>query len=52
MQENSYTEAVMRMNALILLVFALLLSLQACDRKGGNPPKPMTSVVQGNGWMG
>ncbi|WP_413459931.1 hypothetical protein [Herbaspirillum huttiense] len=42
----------MRTNALILLVIALLLSLQACDRKGGNPPKPMTSAVQGDLRMG
>lgn len=36
----------MRTNALILLVSALLL-LQACDHKGGNPPRPVTSAAQG-----
>ncbi|MDR9834216.1 hypothetical protein [Herbaspirillum huttiense] len=42
----------MRTNALIWLGIALLLSLQACDRKGGNPPKPVTSAVQGDLRMG
>ncbi|BEV15004.1 hypothetical protein HBDW_17920 [Herbaspirillum sp. DW155] len=45
MQDNSFMGAAMRTNALILLMSALLL-LQACERKGGNPPKPVTSALQ------
>lgn len=35
----------MRTNALAVMVSALLL-LQACERQGGNPPKPVAAVLQ------
>ncbi|KAF1045072.1 MAG: hypothetical protein GAK35_01526 [Herbaspirillum frisingense] len=35
----------MKISALAVAV-SLTLLLQACERKGGNPPKPVTSVLE------
>ena len=37
---------------LLIIMLALGLALSACERKSGNPPRPMTSMLERGDWTG